>query len=64
MVELVKLIVAPLLGMPLAVKLALNQMKSSGAIGVPLKLEVLDDEAAQGRRRTCWAAIQGRIAER
>src|SRR5579859_573389 len=48
MVELVKLIVAPLLGMPPAVKLALNQMKSPAAIGVPLKLEVLEDEAAQG----------------
>ena len=36
-------IVAPLLGMPLAVKLALNQMKFPGWIGVPLKLEMFDD---------------------
>jgi hypothetical protein len=41
-VELWKKMVAPVLGIPLAVKLALNQMKSPEGIGVPLKLEALE----------------------
>jgi hypothetical protein len=41
MVEAVKDIVAPVLGIPLAVKLALNQMKLPAWMGVPLKLEML-----------------------
>src|SRR5437667_12352920 len=48
MVELVKFTVAPLLGTPLAVKFALNQMKVPALMAVPLKLEVLLDCAAQG----------------
>lgn len=34
--------VAPELGMPLALKFALNQMKLPLCIGVPLKLEALE----------------------
>jgi hypothetical protein len=43
MVEPVKNIVAPVLGTPLAVKLALNQMKPPGSMDVPLKFEMFDD---------------------
>jgi len=39
MVEQLKLIVAPLRGIPLAVKFALNQMESPAGIGVPLKFD-------------------------
>jgi hypothetical protein len=42
-VEFVKLIVVPELGIPLAVKLALNQMYVPPSIGVPLKFEVFSD---------------------
>jgi hypothetical protein len=41
MVELLKEIVAPVLGIPLAVKFALNQINVPAWIGVPLKLDVL-----------------------
>jgi hypothetical protein len=40
MVEAVKVNVAPVLGMPLALKFALNQMKFPASMGVPLKLEL------------------------
>lgn len=43
MEELVKLMVVPELGIPLAVKFALNQMYVPPSIGVPLKFEVLVD---------------------
>jgi hypothetical protein len=46
--EFVRFTVAPLLGIPLAVKLALNQMKSPPSIGVPLKFEAFTDCAEQG----------------
>lgn len=42
-VEFVKVITAPELGMPLAVKFALNQMKLPPLMGVPLKLDALDE---------------------
>jgi hypothetical protein len=48
MVEFVKLTVAPELGIPLAVKLALNQMKFPPCIGVPLKLEAFEEGETQG----------------
>jgi hypothetical protein len=53
MVEFVKEIVAPVLGIPLAVKLALNQMKLPGWIGVPLKFEMFVDEEGQ-----VWAVAE------
>lgn len=46
-VELVKLIVAPVLGMPFAVKLALNQMYVPALICVPLKLDGIVDDRLQ-----------------
>ncbi|WP_263366382.1 hypothetical protein [Edaphobacter bradus] len=46
-VELVKLMVAPVLGIPFAVKLALNQTQLPEAIGVPLKFDVMVDCAEQ-----------------
>ena len=48
MVEAWKKIVAPELGIPPAVKLALNQMESPEGIGVPLKFEALELEAQVG----------------
>jgi len=45
MLEPVKVMVAPVLGMPLAVKFALNQMKLPDTMGVPLKLEAFVDVA-------------------
>jgi len=53
MVEAVKEIVAPVLGIPLAVKLALNQMKLLAWMGVPLKLEML----VEGEQ-VDWAAAE------
>jgi hypothetical protein len=47
-VEFWKVKVAPLLGIPFAVKLALNQMKSPPWIGVPLKFEEFVDCAVHG----------------
>ena len=41
-VELVNVMTAPELGMPLALKFALNQMKFPPLMRVPLKLEALD----------------------
>jgi len=46
-VEFVKVSIAPVLGTPLAVKLALNQMKSPPLMGVPLKFEVFEVCAGQ-----------------
>ena len=47
-VELVKVIVAPVLGMPFAVKFALSQTQLPARIGVPLKFDELVDCVAQG----------------
>jgi len=52
MVEPLKVIVAPVLGIPLAVKLALNQMKLPDSTGVPLKLEMF----VEGEQVDCAAA--------
>jgi len=51
-IDPVKEIVAPVLGIPLAVKLALNQMKSPGEMAVPLKLEMF----VEGPQVDCPAA--------
>jgi hypothetical protein len=51
-VEDVNEIVAPVLGIPLAVKLALNQIKLPASIGVPLKLEMF----VEGEQVDCAAA--------
>ena len=47
MVESAKVIVAPVLGIPLAVKFALNQIKLPSSTGVPLKFEMFVDEGEQ-----------------
>jgi hypothetical protein len=47
-VEFVKVTVAPVLGTPVAVKLALNQMNVPPAIAVPLKLAELELFTVQG----------------
>lgn len=47
-VEPVKVIVAPVLGTPLAAKFALNQMKVPPLMCVPLKLEEFDEGELQG----------------
>jgi hypothetical protein len=45
--------VAPVLGIPLAVKFALNQITFPPLIGVPLKLEALPDAGHD------WAIVSG-----
>jgi hypothetical protein len=47
-VELIKVIVAPVLGIPFALKIELNQMVSPAPMGVPLKFDVFVDCAEQG----------------
>ena len=47
-VELVKVMVAPVLGMPFTVKLELNQIHSPELMGVPLKFDAFVDCAVQG----------------
>jgi len=46
-VEALKVMVAPVLGIPVAVKFALNQMKLPDAIGVPLKFEMFVELVGQ-----------------
>lgn len=53
-VEFVKVMTAPELGMPLALKFALNQMKFPPLMGVPLKLEALDDGVWHGGGGEDW----------
>src|SRR5277367_2123047 len=45
--ELVKVITAPVLGMPVAVKFALNQIDCPASSEVPFKFDRLEDVAAQ-----------------
>jgi hypothetical protein len=47
---LLKVITAPVLGIPEAVKFALNQIHCPESRGVPLKLDALPDIAAQAGR--------------
>ena len=55
MVEFWKNTVAPLLGIPLALKLALNQMKLFCWMDVPLKFELIAVDAEAGQVDAAWA---------